>query len=236
MGQMRFALRSIFVQLPFADQEAQGIVETTQADHLQGDDVTKQTVLQALKEQDIVHIATHAFVDSVFDAYSGLALATRGPKDDGLLMGYELSDVSLSNDLIVLSACESGAGQFVAGEGVLGLPRLFLRAGAQSILMSLWKVHDPFPMHLMPKFYEFYIKKQKTKAEALALAKRHILSTASTGDLNYKHPFFWATFCLYGSPGGTGKPGNPLLVWGIAGALVMAGASFAVYKWRRPSS
>ncbi len=233
LGELRSVLRSIFMQLPNADKEAQRIAETTHAVQVKGENVTKGAVLKAMKKYNIVHIATHAFADSVFDAYSGLALATADATDDGLLMGYELLDVSLKNDLIVLSACESGAGQFVAGEGVLGLPRLFLRAGARSVLMSLWKVHDPFPTHLMPTFYEFYLQHPYTKAEALALAKRQILTNIHSSEFNYKHPFFWATFCMYGSPGLARPKNHRVLFLGIGFALFIAVAAFTCYKRRR---
>jgi len=81
----------------------------------------------------ILHFATHAFVDTVFDAFSGLVLAAgEDSTDDGMLMGYEIADLNLPCDLITLSACETGRGKLVAGEGVLGLPRLFL-APAQNL-------------------------------------------------------------------------------------------------------
>jgi CHAT domain-containing protein/Tfp pilus assembly protein PilF len=198
---LRSALRSIFMQLPHADKESAEIqsVVGRGSRHTKGKNATKSAVIRDLQKYSIVHIATHAFVDSVFDAFSGLALATEDERDDGLLMGYELHDLALNNDLIVLSACESGAGKYVAGEGVLGLPRLFLRAGSKSVLMSLWKVYDAFPAQLMPDFYRYYLRRGKSKCEALAEAKRDILS--SSDNANYKHPFYWATFCLYGDPG-----------------------------------
>ena len=202
--QLRSPLRSKLSILPFSEREAMLIKSRVEnAKHFHLEDATEQRVLNALKKHDIIHIATHAFVDSSFDAFSGVALA-RPPdsSSDGLLMGYEIQDMALKNDLIVLSACESGQGRLVAGEGVLGLPRLFLRAGAGSVIMSLWKVHDPFPSKLMPEFYDQHINRGKSIAEALALAKRQVLKASpNQQDLTYQHPFFWATFCLYGSPG-----------------------------------
>jgi CHAT domain-containing protein len=227
----RSGFRSIFERLPFSLLEGEAIENVYQATHKSDKQVTKKTVLNSLYHYDIVHIATHAFVDSVFESFSGLALSTENDHDDGLLMGYELQGESFDNELIVLSACESGAGQFVAGEGVLGLPRLMLRAGAKSVLMSLWKVHDAFPAELMPTFYDNYLNNAANKSQALALAKRHILKHAPINQYNYKHPFFWATFCLYGSPGfESSQKTVPIYIVGIGVALIIMAVLFI---WRR---
>jgi CHAT domain-containing protein len=151
----------------------------------------------------ILHFATHAFVDTVFDAFSGLVLAAgEDSTDDGLLMGYEIADLSLPCDLITLSACETGRGKLVAGEGVLGLPRLFFSAGARSVLMTLWKVDDKFASEFMPQFYDGLLNQKLLKIEALAEAKRLTLGGKSTErGIYYQHPFYWASFVLYGEPG-----------------------------------
>lgn len=233
----RSGFRSIFERLPFSLLEGNAIENVYHAAHKSNEQVTKKTVINGLYNYDIVHIATHAFVDSVFESFSGLALATENEHDDGLLMGYRLQGESFDNDLIVLSACESGAGQFVAGEGVLGLPRLMLRAGAKSVLMSLWKVHDAFPAELMPTFYDHYLNNTANKSEALALAKRHVLEHAQMGQFNYKHPFFWATFCLYGSPGfESSRNTAPLYIAGIGAALLIIAALFVWRRSRRAKS
>ena len=69
-------------------------------------------------------------------------------------MGYEIADLDINCDLVNLSGCETGRGKIVAGEGVLGLPRLFLGVGANSVLMTHWKVDDKFSSELMPSFYD----------------------------------------------------------------------------------
>jgi len=151
----------------------------------------------------ILHFATHAFVDTVFDAFSRLVLAAgEDSTDDGMLMGYEIADLNLPCDLITLSACETGRGKLVAGEGVLGLPRLFFSAGAKSVLMTLWKVDDKFASELMPGFYEDLLNRKRSKTDALAEAKRVMPGGKSTGHgIYYQHPFYWASFVLYGEPG-----------------------------------
>jgi CHAT domain-containing protein len=148
-------------------------------------------------------LATHGFVDTAFVEFSGLAFSvSKDSTDDGLLMGYEISDLNLPLDLVTLSACETGRGKMIAGEGVLGLPRLFLGAGARTVLMTLWQVDDKFTSELMPKFYDFFLNQRLSKADALAKAKLALLHRGvSENGVHYQHPFYWASFVLYGNPG-----------------------------------
>ena len=193
-----------FEPLPFSEVEAERIKQVYQATRVcNRDNATKESFIQEAQRHQVVHIATHAFVDKVFDAFSGLVLSTsQDSTDDGLLMGYEISDLSLKSDLITLSACETGRGKIVAGEGVLGLPRLFLSAGAKTVLMTLWKVDDRFTSELMPKFYDDLLNNNSTKADALRNAKLFmLLKEVKRQDVYYQHPFYWASFVLYGDPG-----------------------------------
>ena len=190
--------------LLFAEVEAEDIKrEYANTQVYRQDDATETRLRREAVDYDILHFATHAFADTVFDAFSGLVLAAdQDTVDDGLLMGYEIADRQFNCDLVSLSACETGRGQIVAGEGVLGLPRLFLGAGAQSVLMTLWQVDDKFASELMPKFYDCFLNKHMSKTGALAEAKRELLrqSYANEG-VHYQHPFYWAAFTLYGDPG-----------------------------------
>lgn len=193
-----------FDPLPFSEVEADRIKSSEpQTRVYTRANATKATFIKEAPQYQIVHIATHAFVDTTFDAFSGLVLATSDDStDDGMLMGYEIADLDLRCDLVTLSACETGRGKLVAGEGVLGLPRLFLGAGAQSVLMTLWKVDDKFASDLMPRFYHKLLNEKLSKADALAAAKRLILGQRNSEDnIYYQHPFYWASFVLYGDPG-----------------------------------
>ncbi len=161
---------------------------------------TAKAMLAGVDEYDLLHISTHGIVDSLYDSFSGLvlALAPKDTLDDGLLLGYEISERNFDYDLISLSACETGRGRPVKGEGILGLPRLFLSAGAKSVIMTHWKVEDAFSATLMPNFYEQFLNGNLSKSEALAKAKRDILNGENS---RFKHPVFWAAFTLYGDPG-----------------------------------
>lgn len=185
-------------------------------------EASKEIFKRIAGEYDVLHFATHAFIDSAFDAFSGLVLAMGSDStDDGLLMGYEISDLALDGELITLSACRTGQGQLVAGEGVMGLPRLFLGAGANSVLMTLWQVDDKFTSELMPRFYDYLFRRHMTKAAALAEAKRDLIDQYVGTDSQYQHPFYWASFTLYGDPGLAINPQDTLPYTALAISLVI---------------
>lgn len=222
-----------FSPLPHAELESEQLKERyAEIDTCHRDNATKAFLYQRASSQRILHFATHAFTDSVFDAFSGLVLAlSEEATDDGLLLGYEIAEMNLASELVILSACETGAGEPVRGEGVLGLPRLFLRAGAKSVLMTHWQVDDRFAAALTPKFYEAYLRQARTQREALADAKRTAMTLKSpNANLHYAHPFYWAAFTLYGN--GALKyhtqdfASEPLRLLALIAALLVSGYLF----------
>ncbi len=223
--------------LPFSELEAhkiKTIYPSTQV--YKRDQATKDHFLEfSSRKNNIIHIATHAFVDSIFDAFSGLILAAGDDStDDGYLMGFEISKMNLQCDLISLSACETGIGKFVPGEGTMSLPRFLLRAGAKSVLMTHWRVDDRFTSIMMPEFYDQYINKKLSKAEALRQAKLHIIKSNPKIPNKYRHPFYWASFALYGvhSTNNYGATSDFSLytVVILAVALLILSASYFYYK------
>ena len=114
-------------------------------------------------------------------------------KEDGILTAEEISRMNLQGlELVVLSACETALGD-ITGDGVFGLQRGFKKAGAQSVLMSLWKVDDEATCLLMTEFYRNWIDKGETKHEALEHAKQTIHSHKEKG---WDNPIYWAAFIL----------------------------------------
>ena len=114
--------------------------------------------------------------------------------EDGVLTALELSNMNLGNvDMVVMSACESGLGE-TSGEGVFGLQRGFKLAGANTLLMSLWKVDDTATQLLMTEFYRNYLS-GKSKQESLRLAQQY-LRNYSDGEEDYSDPKYWAAFIL----------------------------------------
>jgi hypothetical protein len=144
---------------------------------------------------------------------SGLALAgantwlsggrTPDMAEDGLLTAEDVSGMDLlATELVVLSACETGLGDVCVGEGVFGLQRAFVLAGAKSLVMSLWSVPDEATRHLMEEFYR-RILAGHGRADALRAAQLEVRK-------EYSDPFFWAAFILQGNPGPLSTKDKPL--------------------------
>lgn len=130
---------------------------------------------------------------------SGLALAganvRKGQTDDGILTAYEASALDLAGtELVVLSACETGVGSRVAREGVRGLRRALVLAGAETQVMSLWQVDDEATRDLMTKFYQNLYQKKLGRSEAMRQSQLAIFAEPAR-----KHPFYWASFIVSGN-------------------------------------
>jgi CHAT domain-containing protein len=142
-----------------------------------------------------IHFATHGLVNEQQPQYSGLVLTLDDdPREDGLLQVYEIFNLKLQADLVVLSSCQTGLGQQFKGEGIVGLTRAFMYAGAPSVVVSLWSVADVSTADLMVGFYQ-HLDRAEDKADALRSAKLELLKNP-----RYAHPYYWAPFVLIGEP------------------------------------
>jgi CHAT domain-containing protein len=147
----------------------------------------------ALASARRIHFATHGLISERRPQYSGLVLTLDDdPREDGLLQVYEIFNLKLQADLVVLSACQTGLGQQLKGEGIIGLTRAFMYAGAPSVVVSLWRVADASTAELMVGFYQ-HLDRGADKAEALRRAKLELMKNP-----RYAHPYFWAPFVLTG--------------------------------------
>jgi CHAT domain-containing protein len=156
---------------------------------------TEERVKALERDTRFVHFAVHGLVDERAPLDSALALSTRAAPDanadSGFLYAWEVFErVRLDTDLVTLSACESASGADRRGEGLIGLTRAFLYAGARSVLASLWTVGDASTGAFMKSFYEAWAR-GATKAEALRLAQVDAIRRG-------QRPLRWAGFQLYG--------------------------------------
>jgi len=149
---------------------------------------------------DVLHLATHAIIDPLHPNLSGMALShldDLGQPIPGLLRLWEVYGMTLDARLVTLSACETSGGRWVDGEGVIGLTRGFVNAGADAVVASLWKVHDRATSALMSHFYRFLVQDRRGPAKALRKAQRELQKTT-----RWAAPYFWAGFTVTGLPWG----------------------------------
>lgn len=186
-----------FVPLPAARGELESLRSLAPEDARiwLGAEATEERAKTVGREARILHFATHGFTDEEFPLESGLALSTPRDEggDNGLLQAWEIFEsLRLDASLVTLSACRTGLGKELAGEGLLGLTWAFQYAGARSVLASLWEVNDASTGELMRRFYG-HLGRGASKAEALRLAQVEMLRRHTTSA-----PFFWAAFQLMG--------------------------------------
>jgi CHAT domain-containing protein len=150
----------------------------------------------ALADYRFVHFATHGLLDSQHPELSGILLSMfneQGQPQDGFLRMHEVFNLKLNADVVVLSACQTGLGKDVKGEGLVGLTRGFIYAGVPRVVVSLWSVDDPATAELMTRFYKGMLVDKLRPAQALQAAQVSMLM-----DKNYSAPFYWAAFTLQG--------------------------------------
>src|SRR5262249_29898160 len=151
---------------------------------------------QHVGQADIIHLATHGYFNPYRALSSGVMLAVPATKaaadgtaNDGALQVWEvLSDLKINAELVVLSACETGVGESVRSEGLVGLTRAFQIAGAKSVAASQWQVADASTAELMVAFHEG-LRAGQSKDEALRRAMVKLAGNPATAQ-----PFHWAAF------------------------------------------
>jgi CHAT domain-containing protein len=164
---------------------------------LSGAGATRESLLAAreLGTASLLHLATHGEASEYEQRQAGLWLAVGEDGEPGWLSVDDVLGLRLQADLVTLSACQTGLGRVAKGEGVLGLSRAFLVAGAGTVMVSLWRVNDQSTATLMEAFYQGLLNRKQTAPQALAAAKRRMLASSET-----RAPFHWAPFVLSGRP------------------------------------
>jgi CHAT domain-containing protein len=186
--------------------EAEQIVKLAKASGTQADmwldlDASEDNVdARDMSKYRIVHIATHGLLNAERPQFTGVVLSLIGNKnEDGFLRTDEVFNLRLGGPLVMLSACETGLGKEKRGEGVMGLTRAFMYAGAPTVGVSLWSVADKSTAELMTDFYKRLLTASPTNPNGVpASAAMRDAQLAMIAAKKYSAPFYWAPFVLVG--------------------------------------
>ena len=177
-------------RLPCAKEEALMISKLLGVEPLIGENATKEKVLQSLEKAKLIHIAAHGDMER-----GEILLASnpgsKGKKKDYMLMLSDLERKPLRASLVVLSCCHSAKGE-VKADGVIGIARAFIGAGARSVLVALWAISDEGTLYFMNAFYQHFSRGLKA-SECLNKAMEVMRNSTKFCD-----PHFWAPFILIG--------------------------------------
>jgi CHAT domain-containing protein/tetratricopeptide (TPR) repeat protein len=159
-------------------------------------DANEANVNGDLRQYRVLHFATHGLLNAERPQFSGIVLSLVGNRDgrDGFLRTDEVFNLKLGSPLVMLSACETGLGKEKRGEGVIGLTRAFMYAGAKTVGVTLWSVNDASTAKLMGEFYNHFLtKKHSTPVGAMRAAREAMIA-----DERFNAPYYWAGFVLVG--------------------------------------
>jgi CHAT domain-containing protein len=187
-------------RLRFSRQEADEIARlAADGSKLQAVDFAANRKLATsaeLGQYRIVHFATHGLINNRYPELSGVVLSLvdeKGLPQNGFLRLYDLYNLKLSADLVVLSACQTALGKEIKGEGLVGLTRGFMYAGAPRVIASLWQIDDRASAEFMKRFYQALLGQNLTPAAALRSAQ-----VSMQNDKRWNSPHYWAAFTLQG--------------------------------------
>ncbi len=190
-----------------------------------------------LADYRIVHFATHGIINSERPELSGIVLSLfdrEGRSQNGFLRLHDIYNLHLPADLVVLSACSTGLGKDVRGEGVIGLARGFMYAGASGVIASLWKVDDDATAELMKHFYVGLFKRNLSPAAALREAQLTVARNK-----RWQSPYYWAGFVLQGQYTQTEKFREPfpgrfhVALFAALSGVILVGAPILLSRRRR---
>jgi CHAT domain-containing protein/tetratricopeptide (TPR) repeat protein len=190
-----------------------------------------------LAQYRIVHFATHALLNNEHPELSGIVLSLvdqKGERQDGFLRLHDIYNLKLPVDLVVLSACQTGLGKDVRGEGLIGLTRGFMYAGASGVVASLWKVDDDATAALMKHFYAGMFDRGLSPAAALREAQ-----LAMREQKRWQAPYYWAGFVIQGQYAGKAQGGYPVrpevkvAILGGLGIILLSVGFIAIRRRRR---
>jgi len=232
-----------FIELRQAELELNNILKNIKGVRFDTTDASEQQFKEIANNYRILHLNMHGFTNDCDPMYSGLAFTPRtllekrgladlsNPTNEGILHAYEIYNMRINAELVVMSACQTGLGKIQAGEGIMSLARAFAHAGSPNTVMSLWQVDEAATRRLMTDFYK-HLGAGKGKDEALQLAKLDYLDNNAEA-----HPFYWAGFVLIGDDKPIVEDSNlNLYAWMIfLFLLILISGFFILRKYSSPA-
>ncbi|MGB4704128.1 MAG: CHAT domain-containing protein [Candidatus Saccharicenans sp.] len=217
-----------FYRLRYSDEEVRRISSLIPRTQVLTREKASEDLIKIMNLSDyrILHFAAHGLIDDRKPSRSSIVLTLdNDPAEDGFLQMREILNLKMNADLVVLSSCQTGLGQFIRGEGLEGLSRAFFHAGTSSVLISLWTINDQVAAQFMERFY-LHLKALHKQAEALRAVKLEMIDSGVVS-----HPYYWAAFILNGY--GDLKTFAPDYRTPLAVALPLFGLAVGALLFRR---
>jgi CHAT domain-containing protein len=193
-----------------------------------GDNATKTNFITALHDPAIFHLAMHSMSDSINSKYSYLMFDSHNLSPaNAKLYNYEISLARIKSPMVVLSACNSGTGTLLSGEGLMSLARSFRLAGASSVIITAWEINDQASAGIMTRFY-FHLSKGREKNEAMRLAKLEYLKSSPP---SFKNPYYWAAYEVLGDNEPVAR--NSMMYVTIIGLIVIISGGVMLFYFKR---
>lgn len=212
-----------------------GVIGASKADLFTGFAANRAQLLTSnVADYKIIHFATHGLIDETRPELSGIVLSRfdeAGGKLEQLVRIQDIYGMNIRADLVVLSACNTGIGKEVKGEGLMSLNNAFLGTGARTVVSSLWKVEDSAAVELMKNFYGSLASGNTPPSKALRDAQIKMWQNG-----RYRSPFYWAAFTVQGDlnqPIPLRSSWNLNLVWIMLGAGILAAGIYWFYRRRK---
>jgi len=223
---------SILKPLDYSIDEVNNISSEVHGKVLIGEEATENFIKSDANKFKILHFAMHTLINDEDPLKSKLVFALNNDSaEDGFLNNYEIYNLNLNAQLVVLSACKTGIGKFSKGEGIMSLARGFMYAGVPSIVMTLWEIEDISSANIMAKFYH-NLNKGLNIDDALRNSK---LAYITEADQIHSHPYFWAAYVQIGDNSTiTTYSYRKYLIYPVACVLILVTVYIGVRKyWKR---
>ena len=227
------------VPLPFAKSEINNITDNLTSLKNRRSFVDSESSESAFKssapQAKILHLATHSEISEQDPLYSTIYMSPENESPDtdfpGQIFAYELFELNLNNEMIMLNSCESGSGSYLQGTGIMGISRALRYAGAKSLVLNLWSVNDMMASEFAIKFYD-YLNQGKSKTEALQLTKVHFIKEKNA------NPHFWGPYMLIGDESPIIKPYEDTNLYLAASFMLyfVLFVAFSLFKKQNQSS